>query len=202
MGGRLALCQELERNLQHPLDPWNDSGLPSGVSHSSSTSTVGYPKKICLDATQLQALTEEVEELVRKEIVVAVPLEQGGFTSQTFLITKSDISWFPVINLKFSQQLHNCMALQNGISQNSQRPNSEWRLACQARPENAYFSVPIHLSLQPKGFLHATYSARSVNENDSLVNESLTATSMQFIRLKCQWKQLTVAIVLDGDAQI
>ena len=57
------------------------------------------------------------------------------------------------------------------------------------------------LGLQPKGFLHATYSARSVSEIDSLVDQSLTTlyfyTSMQLllevsVKLTCWLMSLSV----------
>ena len=61
---------------------------------------VGCPNEVQLDATQSQALTKELEELVRKEAIAAPPYDDIGFMSQMFLVLKSDGSWRPVITLK------------------------------------------------------------------------------------------------------
>ena len=121
VGGRLV---HFARNWgEISSDPWILKTVQGyQVEFHTAPQQVGCPNEIGLNTTQSQALTKEVEELVRKEAIVTAPLEQGGFTSQMFLVPKSD---------------------------GSQRPNAEQRLACQARPERC-LPFNFHPSIMPK----------------------------------------------------
>ena len=98
VGGRLAHFAKNRREITN--NPWILEMIQGyQVEFHSTPQQVGCPNEICLDATQSQALTKEFKELVRKEAIIAAPVEQRGFTSQMFLVPKPDGSWRPMINL-------------------------------------------------------------------------------------------------------
>lgn len=52
-----------------------------------------------MDTQQAQTISEEVEELARKQ-AISPASSTGGFSSPMFLVPKPDGTWRPVINLK------------------------------------------------------------------------------------------------------
>ena len=145
VGGRLAHFAKNWREITN--DPWILETIQGyQVEFHSIPQQIRCPNKIRLDATQSQALTKEVEELVRKEAIIAAPIEQRGFTSQMFLVPKPDGSWRPVINLKSlnSYVVTRHFKMESIRTAKGLMQSGDWLVKLDLK--DAYFSVPIHPS--------------------------------------------------------
>lgn len=98
VGGRL---QHFKSNWNKiSSDPWILNTVTGArVEFRSLPTQQNKPSEVCVNTEQSQALTREVEDLVRKNAIVPTPNE-GGFSSTIFLVPKTDGSWRPVINLR------------------------------------------------------------------------------------------------------
>ena len=147
MGGRLAHFAKNWEEISN--DPWILETIRGyQVEFHTIPQQVGYPNEIQLDATQSQALTKEVEELVRKEAIVSPPYNDVGFMSQMFLAPKSDGSWCPVINLKSLNKyvIARHFKMESIRTAKGLMQTGDWLVKLDLK--DAYFSVPIHPSSQ------------------------------------------------------
>ena len=147
VGGRLAHFAKNWEEISN--DPWILETIRGyQVEFHTIPQQVGYPNEIQLDATQSQALTKEVEELVRKEAIVSPPYNDVGFMSQMFLVPKSDGSWRPVINLKSLNKyvIARHFKMESIRTAKGLMQTGDWLVKLDLK--DAYFSVPIHPSSQ------------------------------------------------------
>ena len=106
------------------------------------------PGIIQLESTKAEILTQEILELSSKGAITPSNGSRDGYTSQTFLVPKSDGSWCPVVNLKSLNRwvVPHHFKIESIRTVKVLLIQGDWMVKYDLK--DAYQSIPIHMSHQ------------------------------------------------------
>ena len=84
------------------------------IPFSQTAFQYGPPKLARMNMEERLQINSKIKEMLNKGAVQQVKSEPGEFLSNFFLVNKNDGGHWPVINLKFCEQLYTLKTFQNG----------------------------------------------------------------------------------------